>query len=165
VTTLVNFAPSQTGSPPFQFSAALDGNQYTISLTWNWGSQRWFLSIVDQFGNLVVFRPLVGSPPVTPLSALFWQDGFVYATAPAFLGYHLGRLAQITISGASPAALNGVFPCTITGPSTFTYPMTTDPGQTAQAGGWSTDANLAAGFFVTSTLVFRAATQNFEINP
>jgi hypothetical protein len=163
VTTYVLFAP--TALAPFQFTATLDGALYTVTVTWNFASQRWFISIVDQFGNEIVYRPLIGSPPVTPLTALSWTGGIVTALAPAFMGYRIGSLVNINVSGAQPAAVSGVFPCTMTGLASFTYAVPDDPGQILSAGSWSTDINLAGGWFDTSTLVFRASTQNFEISP
>ena len=53
---------------PFQFQAVLDGATYNVIVTWNIARQGWYLSVVDQSGNLIGSRALVGSPPTYPIS-------------------------------------------------------------------------------------------------
>lgn len=163
MTTYFAFQP--TAQQVFSFQPTLDGATYNVAVLWNFAAQRWYLRIQDLSGNLIVYRPLIGSPPTTLLSNLSWTNGVVTATAPGRMGYRLGQGVTLTISGASPDALNGVFPCTVTSPTTFTYPLGSDPGQILATGSWSSDINLVAGFFTTSTLVFRASTQQFEVKP
>ena len=49
-------------------------------------------------------------------------------TTAAPHGYTTSDVIPLTISGASPTAYNGTFQCTITGASTFTYPLASNPG-------------------------------------
>ena len=163
MTTYFAFQP--TAQQSFSFQPTLDGATYNVTVPWNFAAQRWYLQIQDLNGNLIVYRPLIGSPPTTQLTSLSWASGVVTALAPARLGYRLGQAVTLTISGASPDALNGVFPCTVTGPASFTYTLADDPGQILASGSWSSDINLAGGFFKTSALVFRASTQTFEVTP
>jgi hypothetical protein len=164
MTTYVNFAPSNSSVPPFQFQATLDGTVYTVSTVWNFAAQRWYLSITDQSGNQIVTRPLIGSPAQTPITGLSWTNGVVTAVTAARLGFSLGSLVNISVAGALPIALSGAFPCTVIGANSFTYALATNPGQILTAGSWSIDQNLAGGYFTQSTLVYRAASNNFEIN-
>ena len=164
MTTYVAFAPATTG-PPFTFQATLDGSSYVVATAWNVAAQRWYVSITDQFGNLVVNRPMLGSPAQVALSALSWANGLVTATAPSYLGYRLGSAPMLSIAGAAPAALNGTLKCAVIGPMTFVYPLAADPGQVTAFGSYSADCDLAWGYFQTSALVWRASTGNFEITP
>jgi hypothetical protein len=51
---------------------------------------------------------------------------------------------QVTVSGATPAQYNGTFTITVTGASTFTYVMGSDPGSSASPAGSYTIANQFA---------------------
>lgn len=62
------------------------------------------------------------------LSSLAWAVSVVTATTSSPHGYTNGDTITLTIAGAAPAGYNGTFPCTITGASTFTYPLVSDPG-------------------------------------
>jgi hypothetical protein len=66
--TITNFTPSPITTPPFQFAAILDGNSYDVAVTWNVYGQRWYATITDQSGDLVLSLPVVGSPPDYPIS-------------------------------------------------------------------------------------------------
>jgi hypothetical protein len=57
-----------TVAAPFQFQATLDGNTYTVIVTWNVDAQRWYVNIYDQSNVLVVALPMVGSPPTYDIS-------------------------------------------------------------------------------------------------
>lgn len=61
MTTYVLFVPSLVAPP--QFQATLDGNIYTVVMTWNLYSQRYYVNIYDQNATLVLCLPLIGSPP------------------------------------------------------------------------------------------------------
>lgn len=63
MSTTTQFTPIPTSSPPFQFQATLDGNQYNIATLWNVFGQRWYIQVTDQTGVLVVNKPLIGSDP------------------------------------------------------------------------------------------------------
>ncbi|MDR3449358.1 MAG: hypothetical protein P4M15_06375 [Alphaproteobacteria bacterium] len=78
-------------------------------------------------------------------------------------GYAIGGVLRLTIAGCAPAAFNGAYACRITGASTFTYPLSIDPGQNVVAGSSSFLLNLAGNYFTTSTLVYRNA--QFEVAP
>lgn len=61
-TTYVRFTPSSTSSPPFQFNATLDSDQYTITCTWNVYGERWYINAYDTGGNRVRTEPMIASP-------------------------------------------------------------------------------------------------------
>lgn len=62
------------------------------------------------------------------LSSLAWSGGTVTATTAAPHGYANAAVVNMTIAGATPTGYNGTYPCTITGASTFTYALVSDPG-------------------------------------
>jgi hypothetical protein len=165
VTTYFNFQPPALGAPVFEFQPTLDGQSYTASVPWLLFGQRWYLSLRALNGTLIFFRSLIGSPPGRALQTLSWQNGYVSATTTAPHGYAVGQQIELTISGCTPAALNGTFPCLVTGPNSFSYALAQDPGIATTLGLASYDVNLAWGFFQQSSLVFRTATQQFEVSP
>jgi hypothetical protein len=61
--TLIPFTPSTTDAPPFSALVILDGASYTLAAAWNFYGQRWYISLTDQSGNLILNQPLVGSSP------------------------------------------------------------------------------------------------------
>lgn len=61
------------------------------------------------------------------ISTLTWSGNVVTATAVTPHGYTIGDTFPLTIAGAQPTGYNGTFPATITGTTTFTYPLLQDP--------------------------------------
>lgn len=59
-TTFVPFAPTPTA--PFQFQAVLDGEPYTVIVTWNLFGQRWWVNLYTVDSVLFLATPMVGSP-------------------------------------------------------------------------------------------------------
>lgn len=68
------------------------------------------------------------------LTSLTWLSSVVTATATSPHGFTNGDTLWLTIAGAAPAGYNGTFLCTITGASTFTYPLATNPGSETSPG-------------------------------
>jgi hypothetical protein len=72
--TTTLFQPStSTNAPPFQCQATLTGptanvtstdTVFTVVCTWNIYGQRWYVTIYDADNNMVVNRPLIGSPSI-----------------------------------------------------------------------------------------------------
>lgn len=61
-TTYVQFTPSTTSSPPFQFTATMSGVDYTVTTTWNVYGQRWYINVYDSDGTRLKTQPLIASP-------------------------------------------------------------------------------------------------------
>lgn len=57
------------------------------------------------------------------LSGLAYATGIVTATTALPHGFTNGDIMPLTILGALPSGYNGTYTCTITGASTFTYPV------------------------------------------
>jgi siroheme synthase (precorrin-2 oxidase/ferrochelatase) len=78
MTTYFPFVPSPLET--FQFTPTFDGSQYTVTVTWNTASQRWFVNVTDQGANLIFALPMIGSPPGINISmtAGYFQSTLVY---------------------------------------------------------------------------------------
>ena len=82
-------------------------------------------SLLTQFSDLA---PLLTAAKA--ISSLTWSasPNIVTATTTAPHGFTNGDTVNLTIAGAVPAGYNGSFICTVTGTSTFTYPLASNPG-------------------------------------
>lgn len=163
MTTIVPYAPQIGG--PFSFQATLDGQQYIISVPWGLAGQRWFCSCTQLDGTPVFLLPLIGSPTGIVIEGLSWANGTVTCMTSIPHGYQIGMTIALTLIGSAPDAYNGSFLCLITGPDTFTYPLSADPGNATAFGVANYNINIAEGYFTTSTLIFRAQASQFEITP
>jgi hypothetical protein len=61
-TSYIPFNPSPTSTPPFAFKATLNGQPYSVTITWNLSGQRWFLNVLTLQGVLVWTGASVPSP-------------------------------------------------------------------------------------------------------
>jgi hypothetical protein len=163
MTTLTLFQPS-VGSV-FSFQPTLDGQQYIVSVPWGLAGQRWYISCTELNGTSVFYKALTGSPSGVDIESILWSLGVVTIVTSEAHGYKIGRTVSLSISGCSPAAYNGQFDCNIIDPMTFSYALASNPGSATALGIANYDINLAQGYFTTSTLVFREASQTFEVNP
>ena len=80
--TLFPFVVPTSGS--YQFSPVLDGSTYVAKVTWNIYGARWYIAISDTIGNLVMYRPVVASPPeygINLLNGYFFKSSLVYRAA------------------------------------------------------------------------------------
>ena len=66
--------------------------------------------------------------PGNAVTSLTWSGSVVTVTTTAPHGWTSGDVVPVVISGATPAAYNGTFTGTITGASTLTYPLASNPG-------------------------------------
>lgn len=169
MTTITNFVQSNVA--PFSFSPTLDGQNYSATVTGNVFGNRLYLNLNALDGTFIMSRPLVGSPTGLALQGLSWANGQAMATVVAPHGYKIGTVIGLTITGAMPTAYNGLIAALITGPSTFTYPISADPGPGSVFGTASYNVNLiggipdANGTPFSSTLVYRAQSRQFEVSP
>lgn len=165
MTTYFNFSPSPVA--PYQFAPTFDGQQYNVIVTWNVYGQRWYINVYDLSNNLIVSLPMTGSPTGIAIQSLAWDVTTTTATVETVSphGYKIGATIALTLSGNVPTGFNGTFRCLIVDPVTFTFPLANDPGQAVSCGAASYNVNLVAGYFVTSSLVFRQKSAQFEVTP
>lgn len=166
MTTFTDFVPSSI--KPFQFQLTLDGASYTLVVTWGLAGQRWYVNLYDQTGIIVFYLPLIGSSNAMAIESLTWSatTHLVTATTSRPHGLELGTVVTLTISNVFPSAYNGIINLMPIGSRVLTYYRATEPGGDATIQGTiGRDINLGAGYLKTSTLVFREATQQFEVSP
>jgi len=84
-------------------------------------------SLLTQLSDLTPLLP--GTKAITSIT---WGGSAATVTTAAPHGL-VGSL-WLTISGEVPSGYNGPHYCTVTGPSTFTYPLPTNPGAQVTAG-------------------------------
>lgn len=60
MTTFTDFVPSNVA--PFQFTAELDGEAYTVITTYNLFGQRYYVNIYAPDGARILTKPMIGSP-------------------------------------------------------------------------------------------------------
>jgi hypothetical protein len=161
--TVFPFKP--TSQALFTFSPTLDGQQYQAIVTWNLFAQRYYLNLYTLSNVLVVSLAITGSPNGVALQSLTWLNGKVLAVTAAPHGLRLGRIVTLAVANVSPAAYNGTVQCLITGPSTFSYALTANPGQATSLGSAGYNLNLVGGYFTESALVYRAPARQFEVTP
>jgi hypothetical protein len=78
MTTYIDFAPSTTSN--FQFNATLDGQTYTVTVTWNVFGARYYVNITQVDGTLVLAIPLIESPDSYDISMVagYFASTLVY---------------------------------------------------------------------------------------
>ena len=85
--------------------------------------------------NLGMHWLVTNAPDVRAANAsLTWATGTVTATTAAPLDLTIGETFPVTITAAVPTGYNGPYSATVTGTSTFTYLVATNPGTETAAG-------------------------------
>jgi hypothetical protein len=174
MTTIIPFVPSNITTP--KISVTLDGNPYTIFITWNVSAQRYYINVYDQSGNWIVTTALVSTPPARGvLNAVY--DPFLNAVTVQLVDPSLwpvplgnaglltppGTIINYTMSGFSPSTYNGKFRCVHENQVTFSFPMPNDPGEIVILGTVNRMLDMIDPLFAISTLVYRNGA--FEVNP
>lgn len=89
-------------------------------------------------GSLVSYPTLASGvaalSAAKPLTSLTWSGSVVTGTTTAPHGWTIGDVISAVIAGETPAGYNGTVGITITGASTFTYPLVSNPGAQSVAG-------------------------------
>jgi len=73
-------------------------------------------------------------PAALAVTSITWSANVATVTAAATLSRTTGDTFVTTIAGATQAGYNGTVLATVTGASTFTYPLTTNPGTSPATG-------------------------------
>lgn len=80
MTTFFSFTPSAIQA--YQFQPTLDGNEYTIIVTWNVFGQRYYANCFSQEGARIFTLPLIGSPaapnPGISLTAGYFASTLIF---------------------------------------------------------------------------------------
>jgi hypothetical protein len=169
MTTFFPFKPSVVA--PFQFSPTLDGAIYNATVPSLLFGNRFYLNLMASDGTLVLFSAISGSKPQVQLQSISWANGIVSAVTTTPHGYKVASSTTLTIAGCTPAGFNGQVQAMSTGPSSLSWLLAQNPGPATVFGTIDQPVNLIGGVpdengnFFTSSLVFRTATQNFEVSP
>lgn len=83
--------------------------------------------------------PSIATP--SALTSLTWSGGTVTAVTSAAHGLTSSQTYYLTIAGALPVGYNGVYACTITGTTGFTYALASTPGTETTPGTWASASN------------------------
>lgn len=75
----------------------------------------------------------IAAVPITNTS-LAWSGSVVTVTTSAAHGWDVADVVEVVIAGAVPIGYNGKYLATITGASTFTFPLTSNPGAETSPG-------------------------------
>ncbi len=67
-------------------------------------------------------------PAPNSIVSIVWESGTVTVLTDGPLGLKVGATLNIWINGVEPSGYNGTFLCTVTGSTTFTYVLASDPG-------------------------------------
>jgi hypothetical protein len=110
------------------------------------------LTLLTEMSDLTAI--LTGGLAITSQT---WTANVATTTTTAPHGIPNGDTVEVTIAGVTPAQYNGTFLATSTGASTFTYPLTSNPGGAATIQGvWTPDdvaelVAMATTFFAQGT--------------
>lgn len=155
------------GQAPFQFQPILDGQSYNATVTWNIFGQRWYLNLFNGAGTRIFTRALIGSVTGINIQEIAWsaQGNIARLKTIDPHGLQIGATIALTVSGVDPAGYNGDQQALVVSEDELTYTIAANPGVATASGRIDFNINLAFGYFTTSTLIFRAANQTFEVSP
>lgn len=69
MTNIINFNPSPNAN--FQFNATLDEANYIVICTWNVYGARYYLSVYNNNGTIIVINPIIASPDDFDINLVF----------------------------------------------------------------------------------------------
>ena len=160
---IIPFVPPPTEA--FRFTPTLDGQTYSVTVTWSLFGRRWYINVYNLNGRLIVSKALIGSDLGAVIESLDWVNGAVILTTEVPHGYNYLDTVNITVSGCLPETYNGRVQALVTGDRTLRYPLAVRPGGATQFGVVTYDINLIEGYFSTSSLVYRSQSNQFEVTP
>lgn len=159
MSTQVAFTPTTTALFSFQGQFS-DGNQYIVSTPWNIVGQRYYVSVTDLAGNLIVWRALSATGP-SLIASLAWNNQVTTAILTVPHNVPIGGLANINVSETG-SGFDGNWQALSTGPMMLTYSLMMNPNEaTPLTGNVNFPLNLVAGY-LNASLMFDYPTQTFK---
>ena len=156
--TFVDFLPSTTTA--FVFQPTLNGTPYIATITWNVFGQRYYITITDLSGNLIVCRALSESGPGLQAS-LTWASGIAVATCTMNHNVPINTVIIARVS-QSNSGFDGTWYMLSVTPTALIWQLATNPNEPVPLSGTvSFDLNLVGGYDI-GRLVFHSDTQQFE---
>jgi hypothetical protein len=118
-------------------------------------------------GSSLAATSVVGTYSQNLILSATWASNLVTVTTSSPHGLTAADTPILTIASMLPAGYNGTFTCTVTGTTTFTYPLTTNPGSATQFGVWI-EEDVAELYAMATTFFAQGATQSvyvLEVGP
>ena len=97
------------------------------------------------------------------IASITWAGYVSAVTTAAPHDFAIGDTILLTISGATPSGYNGTFLCTITGASTFTYPLASNPGSATPDTGVYTPEDVAELVAMNTTFFAQGSNQSVYV--
>jgi len=89
-------------------------------------------------GTLTLLTQLSSLTPILAaakaITSMTWSGSVVTVTTTAPHGWTSGDVIGVVISGVTPAGYNGTYQASVTGTSTFTFPLVSNPGSVTVQG-------------------------------
>ena len=150
--TTLTWTPSKTSN--FQQQIILDNQAYTLSINWNLFGCRYYATITDQTGTLVVCRPLIGSPLGYDLLSIESSNNIAVATINGTHTYRVGTVMTLLLSGCTPDEYNGLYQCNILNESQFSFPLVTTSTAATGLGQVQYFMSMTEGYFQSELVYF-----------
>lgn len=163
MTTIFNFQESPLA--PYSFNPTMDERVVAAQVRWSLYGKRYYLLMAELGGELIFNLPLIGSVTGFHITHIEWLRGKVYVNTSFPHDFTLGNTVDLTIRGCIPEAYNGRHRTYVNSPRQFIFDLPDYPGIPLIFGYIAFDIDIAAGYFDTSTIVYRTANMQFEVNP
>lgn len=155
---LYSFDKNDTGYAVFLNSFVQIGGTGTITPLGTLQTFTGRISVADNGNQIMLVDGTFGyiyltSPVVQTISSITRVSTVATLTTASAHGLATGM--QVTVSGASPAPYNGTYTIIVTGATTFTYVMASDPGSSA---------SVVGTYSVTNSFA-RITDPDFPVNP
>lgn len=112
----------------------LTNGTYTRNSNGKWttvaGKKAYVVSSLSAVSGQQLLGPIISATGGTPVSvsSMTWSGGLVTVTTASPHTRPIGYTLSLTFLGATPSSINSTFQCTVTGASTYTFPLTNNPG-------------------------------------
>lgn len=114
-------------------------------------------------GGSLAVTTVIGTYSQNVIASVAWSSSVVTVTTTAPHGLTVdSNPINLTIVDMLPAAYNGTFACTVTGTTTFTYPLASNPGSATQYGVW-TEEEVSELYAMATTFFDQGATQGVYV--
>lgn len=174
MSTIIPFIPSLIKAPTIPVT--LDGDPYNVVVTWNVSAQRYYINVYDTTGTWILTTALTSTPPARDVASAVYDPFLSQMTVtmvdpslwPVPLSHEglatpPGTMIDYTLAGFTPDTYNGLFRGLQINPTTFIFPMNTDPGPVVVMGKVHRLMNMVQSVFSISSLVYRNGA--FEVSP
>jgi len=161
--TIFNF--QETVLQPYTFNPTMDERVVSAIVLWSLYGKRYYLRMNELGGEPIFMLPLIGSVVGFHILSITWLRGIVTVTTSFPHNFPVGNTMNLTLRGCFPDAYNGTHQTYVSSPRELQFNLASFPGLALVFGFISYDINIGAGYFDTSTIVYRTANKQFEVSP